>query len=260
MSCSQVEFDMEAGSGFNGIVGIDEAGRGALAGPVVASAVCLSRDCYGSQQCLLASSQVDDSKKLTIGQRENVFEKLCLLKASGSIRIEIGVASVEEIEEVNILGATRLAMARALDRLAVGSSEISESEATPDGGHLLLDCYDGNGKSCRGFGRRKNHRVLVDGKPLRPFPYEHTAIVKGDGKSLAIGMASIVAKVVRDRIMCGLHGLYPCYSFSQHKGYGTDLHRRAIRDRGPSRHHRRKFLRRLLEPELVWRQEKIDDS
>ena len=194
MKRSLIEFDLKAVSGCNGIVGIDEAGRGALAGPVVASAVCLTEEFYADQRCLLESSKVNDSKKLTARQRERVFEGLWKLRADGSIGIEIGVSTVEEIEKMNILGATRMAMERALHRLAAVFPECFESAATRDDGYLFLGGCDGSGITPGGSGIRRKHKVLVDGRPLRPFPYEHIAVVGGDGKSLAIGMASIVAK------------------------------------------------------------------
>ncbi len=250
MKRSLIEFDLEAVSGCSGIAGVDEAGRGALAGPVVASAVGLSKDFYADRQSFPEISEVNDSKKLSNRQRKRVFEGLWKLRDSGSIEIEIGVSSVSEIEKMNILGATRVAMCRALYRLPEAFPEGVEPAASREKKFLFLrGCDDSATTPDRPMIRRTHHKILVDGKPLSPFPYKHTAVVKGDGKSLAIAMASVVAKVVRDRIMCGLDSLHPCYGFSNNKGYGTDSHCAAIRNKGPSQHHRRLFLRRLMEPE-----------
>lgn len=249
MKRSLIEFDLEAVLGCSGIAGVDEAGRGALAGPVVASAVYLSEDFYADQRILPEISEVNDSKKLSDRQRKRVFEGLGRLRDAGSIEIKIGVSTVSEIEKMNILGATRLAMRRALYRLAEVFPEGFDSAVSREERFLFLRGCDDRATTPDSPMIRKTYKILVDGKPLSPFPYKHTAVVKGDGKSLAIAMASVVAKVVRDRIMCVLDTLHPCYGFSNNKGYGTDLHFAAIRDEGPSRHHRRLFLRRVLEPE-----------
>ncbi len=249
MKRSLIEFDLDAVSGCSGIAGVDEAGRGALAGPVVASAVCLSENFYAYRHSLPEISEVNDSKKLSDRQRKRVFKGLWKLRDSGSIEIEIGVATVSEIEKMNILGATRMAMRRALYRLAKVFPEGVDPAASREKEFLFRRGCDDSATTPDSPMIRRTHKILVDGNPLSPFPYKHTAVVKGDGKSLAIAMASVVAKVVRDRIMCGLDSLHPYYGFSNNKGYGTNFHCAAIRDKGPSRHHRRLFLRRLLEPE-----------
>jgi ribonuclease HII len=194
------DFSIEAG--FSGIIaGIDEAGRGPWAGPVVASAVILDRK--------RSPAGINDSKKLTASQREALYETLL-----ANARCSIGIASVEEIDALNILGATKLAMQRALAMLGI----------IPD-------------------------MALVDGNsaPLLPCPV-HT-VIGGDAKSLSIAAASIVAKVTRDRIMRELAAEFPGYGWERNVGYGTKLHQDGLARLGVTAHHRRSFrpIRELLE-------------
>lgn len=189
-------------NGCHVVAGLDEAGRGPLAGPVVAAAVVLgeSFDVLG----------IDDSKKLSAMQRENLYEQiLARSEACG-----IGMASVEEIDELNILNATKLAMKRALENLGIH----------PD--HLLIDALQ-----------------------LEGVEADQTAIIKGDQKSLSIAAASILAKVTRDRLVDELSAKYPKYGFEQHKGYGTKAHCSAILKYGPTELHRKTFLRNLMSGE-----------
>lgn len=181
--------------GIQPIAGVDEAGRGPLAGPVVAAAVVLPAD--------FELAGLDDSKKLTPARRERCFEQL---KADPRIRIGVGSASVAEIDQINILRATHLAMRRALQALA----EMP--------GH-----------------------ALVDGLPVKSLPIPHTALVKGDGLSRSIAAASVVAKVTRDRLMAEIDREFPCYGFAKHQGYGTRQHLQALAEWGPCRHHRLSF-------------------
>jgi len=183
-------------TGIRTIAGIDEAGRGPLAGPVVAAAVILPD---GFRYAL-----VDDSKKLTAGLREEIYEAL-----TGRADVCWAVAVVEhvEIDRINILRASHEAMRRAVEALAM----------QPD-------------------------HALIDGRPVRPFPVAHTAIVKGDALSKSVAAASILAKVTRDRIMIQLDAEYPSYGFAQHKGYATELHIERLKTHGPCPIHRRTFL------------------
>lgn len=175
------------------MAGLDEAGRGPLAGPVVAAAVVL--------QPGQSFDGASDSKVLPPERRQELAARIRDEAAACSL----GAASTREIERLNILGATRLAMRRALGGLPVD----------PD-------------------------RVLVDGRPLSDFP-EHTALVGGDARSHTVACASIMAKVVRDRLMCLLDPRYPAYGWARNKGYGTAEHRRALARLGPTPHHRRTF-------------------
>lgn len=177
------------------IAGIDEAGRGPLAGPVAAAAVILPAgySCPG----------LDDSKKISAPKRERLYE---LLTSDSAIRWSVATADHEEIDRLNILRATHLAMRRAAEGL----------ELPPD-------------------------HCLIDGLPVRDFPFPHDGIVKGDGLSLSIAAASIIAKVTRDRIMAGLDREFPQFGFAKHQGYGTKAHLEALRIHGPCRHHRRSF-------------------
>ena len=177
------------------VAGVDEAGRGPLAGPVVAAAVILPDDC--------AIEGLNDSKKLTTKKREH-FHTILTLRAD--IHWGIGQADVAEIDRLNILRATHLAMARAV-------------EALP----------------------RKPDHALVDGLPVRGLPVPHTALVAGDTLSLSIAAASIMAKVTRDRLMTALDAEYPQYGFARHKGYGVREHLQALRNHGPCPVHRRSF-------------------
>ena len=181
--------------GFLLVAGIDEAGRGPLAGPVVAAAVILPDD--------FALDGLNDSKKVSAAKREKLY---AILTATAEIVWAVAEATVEEIDRLNILRATYLAMARAV-------------EALP----------------------RKPDHALVDGLPVRGLPVEHTALVEGDSLSLSIAAASIVAKVTRDRLMVELDARHPQYGFARHKGYGVREHLEALRNHGPCPAHRRTF-------------------
>lgn len=175
------------------VCGVDEAGRGPLAGPVVAAAVI-----FPSPR---APKGINDSKLLTAELREALFDEIM-----GSAAVGIGIATVEEIDEINILQATFLAMRRAVSALP---------EAP--------------------------RHALIDGNQRPDLGCPATPIVKGDGLSLSIAAASIVAKVTRDRIMREIDPSHPGYGFARHKGYGTPAHLAAIARLGPSPVHRRSF-------------------
>jgi ribonuclease HII len=180
--------------GFSTLAGVDEVGRGPLAGPVVAAAVVLPR---GGR-----IEGADDSKRLSASRREDLASKIL----EQSRFVAVGAASVREIDRLNILVGTRLAMDRALSRLP----------ATPD-------------------------HIVVDGLPVRGLHWDHDAVVGGDGQVHSISCASIVAKVVRDRLMLRLAKRYPGYGWEKNKGYGTAEHRSALEHLGPTPHHRLTF-------------------
>ena len=180
------------------ICGVDEAGRGPLAGPVCAAAVMLPLG--------LEIPGLNDSKKLTEKKRDALYDQIC----AAAITYGIAFASVEEIEELNILGATFLAMRRAVEQL----------KHTPK-------------------------LVLVDGNRDPGLPYETECVVKGDGKCADIAAASILAKVTRDRYMLEQAERFPQYGFEKHKGYGTAAHYAALREFGPSEIHRPSFLKKM---------------
>lgn len=184
------------------VAGVDEAGRGPLAGPVVAAAVVFARD-FLEAEARQSLAGIDDSKKLPASRREFFH---ALLSACPHAQIGIASASVEEIDALNILRATHLAMARALERI----------QPLPE-------------------------FALVDGLPVTGLPVPHRAIVGGDAASLSIAAASILAKVARDRLMVELAARYPAYGFDRHKGYGTPAHLEALRRHGPCPAHRRSF-------------------
>jgi len=214
------------------LVGIDEAGRGALAGPVVAAACVLERGFFERVSVRRRCRLINDSKQLRPEDRERQFDLIRELQAEGHLDFEVGTGSVEEIAEHNILGATRLAMRRAAECLAGRAGE-----------RWTLPCAGTAGPLSEAW---RTVRMVVDGHPLKPFPYAHEGIVEGDGRSLAIAMASIAAKVTRDLEMRRLGGTYPGYGFEFHKGYGTPAHRAVLMERGPSAIHRALFLRKIL--------------
>jgi ribonuclease HII len=230
-------FDLKQITGVNSLIGIDEVGRGAFAGPVVAAAVVVNREFLDSRWAVVKGARVNDSKLLTAEQREELWVEFEKLSAQGKIHANYGVATVEEIEQFNILGATKLAMRRALE--PIYPPEAFEPERTePD----LFSSLEER----KSFAPAVSARVLIDGLALRNFPYPHRAFVDGDARSLCIAMASIVAKVARDRMMVELDGKFPGYGFAQHKGYGTEEHRDAVLKLGRCTVHRESFLRKLL--------------
>lgn len=185
--------------GFSLICGVDEAGRGPLAGPVCAAAVILPPD--------LELEGLNDSKKLSEKRREALYPLIC----EQALAYGIAFASEQEIDEINILQATFLAMRRAVEQLG----------QKPD-----LALVDGNREP--DFG----------GIPVR-------TIIKGDSRSANIAAASILAKVTRDRFMLEQDAVYPQYGFAVHKGYGTQKHYAALREFGPCPIHRRSFLKKF---------------
>ena len=180
--------------GYRLVAGLDEAGRGPLAGPVVAAAVMLPR------RCLLAG--LNDSKQLTEAERERLYDEI----HRRAVGIGVGQASEREIDAMNILEATRLAMGRAIQALP----------SVPD--YLLLDAIE-----------------------LPAIHLPQRAIIKGDTLSVSIAAASVVAKVTRDRLMGEYHRQYPQYNFQAHKGYGTAEHLQMLAAHGPCAIHRRSF-------------------
>ena len=197
------------------LAGVDEAGRGPLAGPVAAGAVTMPPQL--AESLLVGDfAGLTDSKRLSEVDRERYFDAL---RAVEGVRVAIGWASAAEIDRLNILRATHLAMARALEAL---------------------------GDPAPGF-------ALVDGLPVRGLPCPHEAVVKGDAKCFLVSAASVAAKVSRDRLLVELDARYPGYGFAEHKGYGTAEHLEALRRLGPCPEHRRSFrpVADLLEPRLL---------
>src|SRR5437868_174890 len=222
-------FDLKQIDGVASLIGVDEVGRGAFAGPVVAAAVVVTREFLESRWALVKGARVNDSKLLSAEQRDELWVEFEKLSAQGKIHANYGLATVEEIEQFNILGATKLAMRRAL--AAIYPPEAFEPERTePD----LFSSVEER----KAFTPAVSARVIIDGLTLRNFPYPHRAFVDGDARSLCIAMASIVAKVARDRMMVELDGKFPGYGFAQHKGYGTEDHRDAVLRLGRCVEHR----------------------
>ncbi len=185
--------------GYKSICGVDEAGRGPLAGPVCAAAVILPQG--------LILDGVNDSKKLSEKKREKLFDVII----ESAVAYNVAYASVEEIEELNILNATMLAMKRAVEGLQIPAD---------------FAYIDGNRT------------------PELNIPCEY--IIKGDARSMSVAAASILAKVSRDRLLLEYAKEYPQYAFEKHKGYGTKLHTDMIKEYGPSPVHRMSFLKNIL--------------
>ncbi len=187
--------------GYNLIVGVDEAGRGPLAGPVVAAAVTLLTTRF--------KNRIDDSKKLTPLERENAFSEIIKNSIFG-----IGMIDEKTIDRLNILVATRIAMEQAISSLV---------------DKLKKDCSE------------KKIHIIVDGNMVLNVNFPFTSIIRGDAKSKSIACASILAKVTRDRLMAEYDLIYPEYGFIRHKGYPTAMHRQALKKFGPSKIHRVSF-------------------
>ena len=194
-----LEFEKEAlAKGYKSVCGVDEAGRGPLAGPVCAAAVILPEG--------VIIDGVNDSKKLSEKKRESLFDVI----REQALSYSIAYATVDEIEEINILNATMLAMRRAIDGLDI-----------------------------------KADYAMIDGNKIPPIDIDAECIVKGDAKSMSIACASILAKVSRDRLLYKYAEEYPMYGFDKHKGYGSKVHREAILKYGPCPYHRKSFLKKL---------------
>lgn len=189
-------------SGFSRICGIDEVGKGPLAGPVVACAVIIDKNFIMESADIF--EKIRDSKKLSPKQREKWHK---ILTENEKIRYGIGLISEKLIDRINILKATKLAMLEAVRKMKI----------LPD-------------------------FILIDGNfTLEQLDLNQKAVPKGDAKIISIAAASIIAKVTRDRLMIAYHKKYPNYSFDRHKGYGTKLHFEALKKHGPCPIHRRSF-------------------
>lgn len=201
MKIQMLEYEiLYSQKGYKSICGVDEAGRGPLAGPVCAAAVIFPEG--------LVLEGVDDSKKLTEKKREKLFD---IIKDK-ALAYSVAWASVEEIEKINILNASMLAMKRAIEGLTVSADfAMIDGNKTPD---IKIPCV---------------------------------SIVKGDALSQSIAAASILAKVSRDRLMLDMAKKYPQYLFEKHKGYGTQLHHDMILKYGPCDIHRKSFLTKILD-------------
>ncbi len=198
-------FDLEheaQAAGYHLICGVDEAGRGPLSGPVVAAA-CILPDGF-------LPTGLDDSKKLSPKKREALFDVI----RESAVAYAIASASPEEIDHINILNATMLAMRRAIEALPL----------SPD-------------------------FALIDGNAAKDMPLPCKTVVKGDSTSASIAAASILAKVTRDRLCLQDDAAYPAYGFAKHKGYGTKEHMEALRVYGPTPIHRRSFIKNIFNDE-----------
>lgn len=229
--------------GYSNVIGVDEAGRGPLAGPVVVAACYIPRSMTGRLDAV-----IQDSKKMTEEQREEGYK---VLLSEPDIKYAVSVVSHTEIDELNILQASLTGMRRA----TISLLEILEKEHTA------------NQKSARGKATlpkwdSSEYLALVDGNKVpTEMPVECKAIVKGDSRVFSIAAASIIAKVVRDHLMVDLHKEYPQYNFAQHKGYPTAEHRALVMRYGPCPCHRRSYgpVKLALEA-MERRSRKTDDD
>lgn len=187
------------------VIGIDEAGRGPLAGPVCAAAVYLPPS--------FSHPLLNDSKKLTEKRRETIYKELT--EETEGIHWGISLIDPATIDQINILKATHLAMAEAVKALELKLKQLKE--------------------------KTQVDLCLIDGLPVPNFPYPSEGIVKGDGKSLSIAAASVLAKVTRDQKMIAYAEKYPEYGFEKHKGYGTKAHLEALKNHGVTPIHRQTF-------------------
>lgn len=196
--------------GINSIAGIDEAGRGPLAGPVVVACVVMPKDSM--------IEGVNDSKKVSEKKREKLFEEI----TKDALGYGIGIVSQEEIDKINILNATKEGLTLAIKELEKDLQEKKRKFEKPE--IILVDALT---------------KIDTDHIPYR-------SIIKGDSKSYSIAAASIIAKVTRDRIMRQWDEVYPMYGFEKHKGYGTSAHITAIKEYGLCPLHRRSFVKNIV--------------
>jgi len=191
------DFSIEKALG-NGVIGIDEAGRGPLAGPIVAAAIIVDERAF--------DIGINDSKKLSQVKRAQLYKFL-----TSNFKYSISIIDVEQIDDINILEATMLAMKNCADSLCVN-----------------------------------NNPIIIDGNKSPIIRANVQTIIKGDSKSLTIAAASIIAKETRDKIMLELDSQYPQFKWCKNKGYGTKEHIEALKEYGPSLHHRKTFIKKIL--------------
>lgn len=253
-----LDFDRHAIQNYGGLIGVDEAGRGALAGPVVAAAVWIGDDFLKEPDPSALLAKVNDSKQVSPSLREQILEWVLTLAAKNSLSYTYALRDAKAIDASNILRSTQEAMAECLLNLhktaALAEKPLSPKEEEGPQlpsfaerfGYIAEEAAEGlftqRAKSAKAL---KPARILIDGSPLKNIPYPHTTLVRGDSQSFAIALASIVAKVTRDRHMKAMQEAYPHFRFSEHKGYGTALHRQEILEYGHSPIHRTSFLKNL---------------
>ena len=203
MVVPKLDYERRAWSASGLLIGVDEAGRGPLAGPVVAAAVVFPEHSHRTKR-------VRDSKTLSESQRDEAAAWI----RKKALAIAVAAASVREIDRFNIRRATALAMRRAIDRVVWRLGSLCPSVPLS---------------------------VLIDGLAMGEIGRDHVALVDGDALCFSISAAGIMAKTVRDRLMVRLAARYPAYDWLTNRGYGTEAHRRAIDESGPTKHHRRSF-------------------
>jgi len=226
--------------GVTWLIGVDEVGRGPLAGPVHAGAVAIHRDWFADNRKYPVFAQVNDSKKLSAAKRELIYDRLLAeLYPGGLVQCAVCYSNVKEIDRLNILEATKLAMYRALKEL---EGRLSGVPCPFPRSEDIMYELDSSGRCSR----NSTVRILIDGRPLKGFPFAHDAIVKGDATSFTIALASIAAKVERDAWMMDCDEEDTRFGWKKNKGYGTAAHCEALKTYGPTRHHRSTFIGKIL--------------
>lgn len=210
------KYDFRLLKDYSYLIGLDEAGRGALAGPVY-TAACLIKEDFFTKENIELTNFIRDSKKMSQNMRELAYENIFRLKDLGYLDFTISSANVGEIDNYNITGATTLSFMKCLDLL------------------FKRHLYD------------SKTLILLDGLTLKNLKYDHLAIKRGDDSSLAIAIASVLAKVTRDKYMKELALSYKQYELSKNKGYGTKRHLKALKNHGSRNCHRKLFVSKLID-------------
>ena len=239
------EFEHKYGDDYTAICGIDEAGRGPLAGPVVAGAVILPKDCE--------ILYLNDSKKLSEKRREALYDEI----VEKAVAYSIGYADHAVIDEINILQATYRAMRMAVENLygkdgADAGADVTGRTFPEAPEQSRSEAAEGTASGVSTGSDAGHHAhvtpdlLLNDAVVIPGIDIKQVGIVHGDARSVSIAAASILAKVTRDRLMAVMDSLYPLYGFAKHKGYGTREHIEAIRKYGPCPIHRRTFITKFI--------------
>lgn len=244
-----------------GLIGIDEAGRGCFAGPVVAACVCLKANFYEDKKIKKQCKEFTDSKQIPADLREELLIRLQTWEKEDRLNFAWATASALEIDQYNIFVATQIAMQRTLETLC--KKDNAQAIVLPQYNHIVaLPLFTelnltNDQKEAASKTLNTHYKILIDGRPIKKFLHPHQGIIKGDAKSLIIAMASIIAKTQRDSLLRDLDKTYPQYGFASHKGYGTAEHQEALGNHGPCAEHRQTFLKKFnkhreLQEELLF--------
>jgi ribonuclease HII len=221
------------------IIGIDEAGRGPLAGPISVGVFVTEEKMEKWILQNIFENKLRDSKKLSLKKREEIYKKFCLLKKASKVNFSVSHTSNKIIDQKGISHATKIGIRKSLNRITMKYLASATGANTRN--------FSAEKYPCISELSVKEISVRLDGLLKAPEEFENQkTIIKGDESDVFIACASIVAKVSRDRLMCRLSSKYPNYNLKIHKGYGTRLHRALIKKHGPSPLHRKSFLKRII--------------